>query len=58
MRCVRRHIADPGTASKTQQIGADVGMRSGASVHCQLIELEVKAAIVREPGRPRGIRFA
>ncbi len=36
-----------------QPLGAAVGMRSRASVHYQLSELEAKAAIVRE-----GIRLA
>ncbi|MEU5599235.1 hypothetical protein [Streptomyces sp. NPDC020298] len=58
MRCIRRHIADHGHAPTMQQIGAAVGMRSRASVHYQLTELETKAAIVREPGRARGIRLA
>ncbi|MFF4402499.1 LexA family protein [Streptomyces sp. NPDC001480] len=58
LRCIRRHIADHGQAPTMQQIGAAGGMRSRASVHCHLIELEAKAAIVREPGRPRGTRLA
>ncbi|MFF4547239.1 hypothetical protein ACFY1J_23935 [Streptomyces sp. NPDC001406] len=33
-------------------------MRSRASVHYELGELVAKGAIVREPGRPRGIRLA
>ncbi|MFF7242186.1 hypothetical protein [Streptomyces collinus] len=33
-------------------------MRSRASVHYQLLELEAKGAIVREPGRSRGICLA
>jgi hypothetical protein len=32
-------------------------MSSRASVHYQLGELVVKGAIIREPGRPRGIRL-
>ncbi|MFF4402651.1 LexA family protein [Streptomyces sp. NPDC001480] len=51
-------MADHGQAPTMQQIGVAVGMRSRASVHYQLIELEAKAAIVREPGRARGIRLA
>ncbi|MFE2689645.1 LexA family protein [Streptomyces mirabilis] len=39
-------------------MGEQVGMRSRASVHYQLGELERKHAIVREPGRHRGIRLA
>ncbi|MFD7438361.1 LexA family protein [Streptomyces sp. NPDC059861] len=56
--CIRQHIADHGHAPTMQQIGAAVGMRSGASVHYQLAELEAKAAIVREPSRWREIRLA
>ncbi|MFI5690149.1 LexA family protein [Streptomyces sp. NPDC051636] len=57
LRCIRRHIADHGQAPTMQQIGEAVGMRSRASVHYQLTELEAKSAIVREPGRRRGIRL-
>ncbi|MEV7997054.1 hypothetical protein AB0O67_35780 [Streptomyces sp. NPDC086077] len=44
-------------APTIQQIGTAV-LRSRASVHYQLTELEAKAAIVREPGRWRAIRLA
>ncbi|MFF5860767.1 LexA family protein [Streptomyces sp. NPDC012751] len=53
--CIRRHITDHGQAPTVRQA---VGMRSRASVHYQLGELEAKHAIVREPGRTRGIRLA
>jgi repressor LexA len=58
LRCIRQAIADRGEAPTVQEIGDQVGMRSRASVHYQLGELEAKAAIVREPGRRRGIRLA
>jgi repressor LexA len=58
LRCIREAIADRGEAPTVQEIGDQVGMRSRASVHYQLGELEAKAAIVREPGRRRGIRLA
>ncbi|MEV5385608.1 hypothetical protein [Streptomyces sp. NPDC052721] len=58
LRYIRQHIADHGQASTMQQLGAAVGMRGRASVHYQLGELEAKRAIVREPGRSRGIRLA
>ncbi|MEV5149088.1 hypothetical protein AB0L14_33000 [Streptomyces sp. NPDC052727] len=58
LHCIRQHIADHGQASTMQQIGAAVGMRGRASVHYQLGGLEAKRAIVREPGRSRGIRLA
>ncbi|MFD7438359.1 hypothetical protein [Streptomyces sp. NPDC059861] len=58
LACMRRHIADHGHAPTIQQIGTAVGMRSRTSVHYQLAELEVKCAIVREPGRWRGTRLA
>jgi repressor LexA len=57
LRCIRRHIADRGEAPTMRQIGQAAGMRSRASVHYQLIKLEAKSAIVREPGRTRGIRL-
>ncbi len=57
LRVIREAIADRGEAPSLVEIGAAVGLRSRASVHYQLRELEAKAAIVREPGRPRGIRL-
>ncbi|MGW5283443.1 LexA family protein [Streptomyces collinus] len=58
LRCIREHIAAYGEAPTVQELGAAVGMRSRAPVHYQLVELETKRAIVREPGRRRGIRLA
>ncbi|MGW1987904.1 LexA family protein [Streptomyces collinus] len=58
LRCIREHIAVHGEAPTVQEIGAAVGLRSRACVHYQLVELETKRAIVREPGRSRGIRLA
>ncbi|MEV6833519.1 hypothetical protein AB0N17_03140 [Streptomyces sp. NPDC051133] len=57
LRHIRQAILDRGEAPTVAEIGAAVGMRSRASVHYQLVELETKAAIVREPGRWRGIRL-
>ncbi|MGW7380719.1 LexA family protein [Streptomyces sp. NPDC054794] len=57
LACIRGFIAEHGEAPTIAEIGAAVGMRSRASVHYQLRELEAKAAIAREPGRPRGIRL-
>jgi repressor LexA len=58
LRCIRDTIADRGEAPTVQEIGDQVGMRSRASVHYQLGELETKGAIHREHGRRRGIRLA
>lgn len=58
LRCIRQAIVDGGEAPTVQEIGERVGMRSRASVHYQLGELETKGAIVREPHRRRGIRLA
>lgn len=58
LRCIREAIADRGEAPTYAEIGQAVGMRSRASVHYQVVELEAKQAIVREPGRRRGIRLA
>jgi SOS-response transcriptional repressor LexA len=57
LRCIRQAITDRGEAPTVAEIGEAVGMSSRASVHYQLGELEAKAAIRREPGRPRGIRL-
>jgi repressor LexA len=53
---IRRHITDIGEAPTVAKLCAETGRNAGA-VHYQLRELEAKAAIVREPGRPRGIRL-
>ncbi|MFE8948076.1 LexA family protein [Streptomyces sp. NPDC007856] len=58
LRCIRDAIADQGEAPTVAEIGEAVGLRSRSSVHYQLVELESKQAIVREPGRYRGIRLA
>lgn len=58
LRCIRQAIADRGEAPTVAEIGAEVGMSSRSSVHYQLVELEAKRQIVREPGRWRGIRLA
>ncbi|WP_308019980.1 hypothetical protein [Streptomyces sp. SP2-10] len=57
LRCIREHISQHGEAPTMQQIEKAVGMRR-SSVHYQAGELEAKHAIVREPGRSRGIRLA
>ena len=57
LHVIRRAIVEDGEAPTVAEICAEVGMAVG-SVHYQLRELEAKAAIVREPGRPRGIRLA
>ena len=57
LRCIRQAIADQGEAPTVQEIGEQVGMRSRASVHYQLTELEAKHAIVRTPRSARGIRL-
>ncbi|GEK04503.1 hypothetical protein [Streptomyces sp. 1-11] len=58
LRLIREHIATQGEAPTITQIGSAVGLRSRASVHYQLGELEAKHAIVRERGQRRGIRLA
>ncbi|MEU9323165.1 hypothetical protein AB0D91_05035 [Streptomyces canus] len=57
LRIIRAAIAERGEAPSLDEIGAAVGMRSRASVHYQLRELEAKAAIARDPHRPRAIRL-
>lgn len=57
LRVIRLAIADKGDAPTVAEIAEEVGLRP-SSVHYQLRELEAKGAIVREPGRPRGIRLA
>jgi repressor LexA len=55
LRVIREAIAARGEAPSIAEIGRQVGMRSRASVHYQLVQLEEKGAIVREPGVYRGI---
>ncbi|MFD4412446.1 LexA family protein [Streptomyces sp. NPDC058475] len=57
LRCIREAITDRGEAPTMAEIGEQVGLRSRASVHYQLGELEAKHAIIREAGRVRGIRL-
>ncbi|MEU3901916.1 MarR family transcriptional regulator [Streptomyces sp. NPDC045251] len=57
LRCIRLAITDQGEAPTVAEIAAAVALRP-SSVHYQLRELEMKGAIAREPGRPRGIRLA
>jgi len=57
LRHIRLAITERGDAPTVAELAAGVGMRP-SSVHYQLGELEAKGAIVREPGRARGIRLA
>jgi repressor LexA len=56
--CIRETIAATGEAPTVLEISRYVGMKSGSGVHYQLQQIEKKGAIIREPGRPRGIRLA
>ena len=56
LHVIRQAIVNDGEAPTVKEICAAVGLAVG-SVHYQLQELETKGAIVREPGRPRGIRL-
>lgn len=58
LRVIRETITDRGEAPAMQEIGDAVGLRSRASVHYQLVELETKGAIVRQGHISRGIRLA
>ncbi|WP_405673310.1 LexA family protein [Streptomyces sp. NBC_01530] len=53
---IRHAIIEDGDAPTVAELAARVGL-AASTVHYQLVELEAKAAIVREPGRPRGIRL-
>jgi len=57
LRVIRESITDRGESPSIAEIGKAVGMRSRASVHYQLGQLEEKGTIVREPGQYRGIRL-
>lgn len=53
---IRRRILEDGEAPTIAELRTATGRSTGGVLH-QLRELEAKAAIVREPGRPRGIRL-
>ena len=55
--CIRKAIAATGRAPTVVEISRHVGKRSGSGIHYQLQQIERKGAIIREPGRPRGIRL-
>ncbi|AWT42535.1 MULTISPECIES: LexA family protein [Streptomyces] len=57
LRVIRQSIADRGEAPSVTEIGEAVGLRSRASVHYHLVELEAKGAIVRDRYRTRAIRL-
>lgn len=56
LTAIRRRIVEDGEAPTVAELRAELGLSAGG-VHYQLRELEAKAAIRREPGRPRGIRL-
>lgn len=53
---IRRRIREQGDAPTIAELRAETGHSAGGMAY-QLAELETKGAIVREPGRPRGIRL-
>jgi repressor LexA len=53
---IRQAILEDGEAPTVAELATRTGL-AASTVHYQLRELEAKAAIVREPGRPRGIRL-
>jgi repressor LexA len=56
LSCIRQAILEDGDAPTVAELADQVGL-AVSTVHYQLRELEAKAAIVREPGQPRGIRL-
>lgn len=56
--CIRKTIAATGQAPTVVEISRHVGRKSGSGIHYQLQQIEKKGAIIRDPGRPRGIRLA
>ncbi|MFI9824432.1 LexA family protein [Streptomyces sp. NPDC052013] len=57
LRHIRLAITNRGIAPTVAELADLTGMQP-SSIHYQLRELEAKGAIVREPGRARGIRLA
>lgn len=53
---IRRRIREQGEAPTIAELRAATGHSAGGMAY-QLAQLEAKGAIVREPGRPRGIRL-
>ena len=56
LAAIRRRIVEDGESPTVAELGTELEMSAGG-VHYQLGELEAKAAIRREPRRPRGIRL-
>ncbi|MCT9076542.1 transcriptional repressor LexA [Streptomyces fulvoviolaceus] len=50
--------AESGEAPTVQEIGARAGAAKYCLVHYQVGQCEEKGAIVREPGKSRGLRLA
>jgi repressor LexA len=57
LRQIRMAITDQGDAPTVAELAARLGL-AVSTVHYQLVELETKGAIVREPHQHRGIRLA
>ncbi|MET9890581.1 hypothetical protein ABZZ47_10260 [Streptomyces sp. NPDC006465] len=57
VQCIRERIIERGEAPTILEIGEAVGLHSKSAVHYQLIQIEMKGAIVRESWRHRGIRL-
>jgi repressor LexA len=55
--CIRDAITDRGEAPTVAEIGAQVGLRSSASVHWHPRRMEALGYIEREPRQARGIRL-
>ena len=57
LECIRSSVADRGYPPSMREIGAAVGLTSPSSVKHQLVALERKGFLRRDPNRPRAIEI-
>src|SRR5690625_6378693 len=57
LECIRSSVAERGYPPSMREIGAAVGLTSPSSVKHQLVALERKGFLRRDPNRPRAIEI-
>src|SRR5690625_4852309 len=57
LECIRSSVADRGYPPSLREIGASVWITSPSSVKHQLVSLERKGFLRRDPNRPRAIEI-
>lgn len=57
LEAIRQSVADRGYPPSMQEVADTVGLASTSSVSHQLVALQAKGYITRDPNRPRAIRI-